>query len=93
MNIQDRVLKIVSIESELSDVTINNTKASLGMDSLDELILIIKIEDEFEIDISDDDMGKLNSVSEIIDLVNKIYSYKQKRPLDDKRLEGVRCIY
>ena len=83
MNIQDRVLKIVSIESELSDVTINNTKASLGMDSLDELILIIKIEDEFEIDISDDDMGKLNSVSEIIDLVNKIYSYKQKRPLDD----------
>lgn len=43
--------------------------SDLGLDSLDQIELVINLEDEFRITIPDTDADKLGSVQEVIDYI------------------------
>jgi len=44
----------------------------LGADSLDQVELVMAIEDEFDIEMSDDEAEKINSVDDVIACVEKL---------------------
>lgn len=46
-------------------------RGDLGMDSLDEIELVMALEEEFEIGISDDDAEKISTVKEAIEYLTK----------------------
>ncbi|MCP3683185.1 MAG: hypothetical protein GY861_10880 [bacterium] len=48
------------------------TRDQLQMDSLDDVELLLAIEDEWDIDIRDEDWEKCNSVGDVINLINSI---------------------
>lgn len=70
--IELRVKKIVAEQLGLGDESVKNDASfinDLGADSLDEVELVMAIEDEFEIDIMDEDAEKLTTVQAVIDYV------------------------
>ena len=75
MSIENRVKQIIinllggaPIEKEISN---GSTPESLGMDSLDEVELIMELEEEFEIEISDSDGESFKTVQDIIDYIGE----------------------
>jgi acyl carrier protein len=73
MSVEDKVKKIIAekLSVDLAEVV---TEASfvddLGADSLDLVELIMSMEEEFDIDISDEDAEKLVTVKDAIDYIN-----------------------
>jgi len=73
MSVEDKVKKIITekLSVDLEEVV---PKASfvddLGADSLDLVELIMSMEEEFDIDISDEDAEKLITVKDAIDYIN-----------------------
>ena len=68
----DRVKKIIvdRLDVEEEAVTLNSTfKEDLGADSLDIVELIMELEDEFELEIADEDAEKISKVSEVVDYI------------------------
>ena len=57
----DRYIEIVTIESSFVD--------DLGADSLDAVELIMRLEEEFGIDIPDDDAEKITTVQAAVDYI------------------------
>ena len=73
MSIEDKVKKIIAekLSVELTEVVPEATFTDdLGADSLDLVELIMSMEEEFDIDISDDDAEKLTTVQSAIDYIN-----------------------
>lgn len=71
-NIEERVKKEVAIQVCLSVSDIRNDANiyhDLGADSLDAVELVMAIEDEFGIEISDEDGEKIGTVQQAIDYV------------------------
>lgn len=71
-DITNRVKKTIAeqLGVELSAVTDEKSfVADLGADSLDEIEMVMAIEDEFGIEIMDDDAEKITTVKEAIDYV------------------------
>lgn len=65
----DRVKKIVveRIGVDEAEVTLEASfKDDLGADSLDVVELVMELEDEFEIEISDEDAEKVTTVGEVV---------------------------
>lgn len=74
-NSEARTKKIIAEQLGLEESVVTNEKALVadyGADSLDTIELVMAIEDEFEIEISDDDAEKCVTVQDVIDLVNRI---------------------
>lgn len=73
MSIEDRIKEIVAeqLGVEVSAVTADSTFASLGADSLDQVELVMALEDEFKIEISDAEAETVNSIEKAIELVSK----------------------
>ena len=74
MNIEDRVKKIVSYQfSKSLDLIENNSSFinDLGGDSLDTLELVMAIEEEFGLEIIDDNVLKILTVSQAVDYIKK----------------------
>lgn len=72
----DRVKRIVveRLGVDEAEVTIEASfKDDLGADSLDVVELVMELEDEFDMEISDEDAEKITSVGEV---VNYIQSHK-----------------
>jgi acyl carrier protein len=72
MSIEDKVKKIIAekLSVELDEVVPEATFTDdLGADSLDQVELIMSMEEEFDIDISDDDAEKLTTVQSAIDYI------------------------
>jgi acyl carrier protein len=73
MSIEDKVKKIIA-EKLSVDVEEVVPEASfvddLGADSLDLVELIMSMEEEFDIDISDEDAEKLVTFKDVIDYIN-----------------------
>jgi acyl carrier protein len=71
--IEERVKKIVAenlgkkIEEERNDALFVD---DLGADSLDTVEVVMALEDEFELDIPDEEAEKITSVQEAIDFVS-----------------------
>ncbi len=71
----DTKSRIIALVSEQLNIDKNNidelaSLSSLGADSLDRVEIIMKIEEEFGIEINDEDAESLSTVGEAIDYVN-----------------------
>ncbi len=73
-NIQERVMKIVVEQLGVSEDEVTE-KASfvddLGADSLDTVEMVMAFEEEFSIEIPDEDAEKIRSVKDAIDYIEK----------------------
>ena len=68
--ITEIVIEKIKFQLGISKVeSVNDNLLDLGMDSLDDVELIIELESGFNIEISDDDACGIEIVSDIIDLV------------------------
>ncbi|MFI4853320.1 MAG: acyl carrier protein [Candidatus Makana argininalis] len=71
-NIKDKVKKIVSKQFGIKKINISNKislRNDLGADSLDMIELIMSLEENFNIIITDDESEKLNTIKELINLI------------------------
>lgn len=75
-NIENEIKKIISQKLDIKIEKIFNNSSfldDLGADSLDIVELIMALEEEFNIEISDEDAEKINTVQNSIDYINKKY--------------------
>jgi acyl carrier protein len=73
MSVEDKVKKIIAekLSVELADVVpAASFVDDLGADSLDLVELIMSMEEEFDVDISDEDAEKIITVQDAIDYIN-----------------------
>jgi acyl carrier protein len=73
MSVEDRVKKIIAekLGVDISEVVPEASFVNdLGADSLDLVELIMTMEEEFEMEISDEDAEKLVTVKDAIDFIN-----------------------
>ena len=74
MSIEDKVKKIISekLSVDLDEVVPEASFVDdLGADSLDLVELIMSMEEEFDVEISDEDAEKMASVKDALDYVNQ----------------------
>jgi acyl carrier protein len=72
-DVLERVTKIIidRLGVEESKVTIEASfKDDLGADSLDVVELVMELEDEFDMEISDDDAEKIATVGDAVNYIN-----------------------
>ncbi|MDA7829357.1 acyl carrier protein [Gammaproteobacteria bacterium] len=73
MSIEDRVKKIVSDQLGASVDAIENDSSfvdDLGADSLDTVELVMALEEEFDLEIADEDAEKISTVNEAVAYIN-----------------------
>lgn len=79
IEIKDTADKIVSIIAEKlhiepSAINAQSTLQDLGADSLDMVDIIMKVEEEFGIEINDEDAEKIHNVQDVINYVHELRS-------------------
>ncbi len=62
----------------MEDVTPEKTFEDLGMDSLDKLNLLFEVENEFDVEIDDQEAKQISRVSEMIVGVTQLVEAKEK---------------
>lgn len=70
----EKVKEIIMDQLSISDpdmVTMDTTLEDLGADSLDMVEVIMAIEDEFDIQIRDEDLETLKCVADLVDYISK----------------------
>ena len=73
MSAEERVKKIVSDQLGKSLDEIQNDSSfvdDLGADSLDTVELVMALEEEFDLEIADEDAEKISTVNEAVDYIN-----------------------
>ena len=73
MSIEDRVRKIVCEQLGAADDEVNNDSSfvdDLGADSLDTVELVMALEEEFDLEIADEEAEKISTVQEAVDYIN-----------------------
>ena len=76
-SIEERVKKIVIEQLGVKEEEVTNSASfvdDLGADSLDTVELVMALEDEFGIEIPDDDAEKIQTVQAAIDYATKVQS-------------------
>jgi acyl carrier protein len=78
-DMQDTFNKVQDIIAEKLHVDKNNvikgsTLQDLGADSLDMVEIIMKMEEQFGIEVNDEDAEKLNNVQDVVEYVHKLRS-------------------
>jgi acyl carrier protein len=71
-SIEKRIKEIVAEQLGVDEAQVNNESSfmdDLGADSLDTVELVMALEEEFEIEISDEDAEKIQSVQDAIDYI------------------------
>ncbi len=71
MDIEKKVIRTLTDMLGMSDgdVTIDSTKESLNMDSLDDVEFIMAIEEEFDLEIPDEEAERLTTVKQTVECV------------------------
>lgn len=75
-DIESRVKKIIAEQLGVDEAQVTNEKAfvaDLGADSLDTVELVMALEDEFAIEIPDEDAEKITTVQNAIDYATAHY--------------------
>jgi acyl carrier protein len=70
----EKVKAIIIEQLSISDedmITTETTLEDLGADSLDLVEVIMAIEDEFDVQIKDEDLESIKSVGDLINYINK----------------------
>jgi acyl carrier protein len=77
-DVAERVRKVIAkhMRIEPEKVTTESTFAELGIDSLDGVNLLFEIEDEFDINIEDDQARSIKSVPEMVDGIQRLLADK-----------------
>jgi len=70
MSIEEKVIEIIT-EQLNEKVYVNSNIVDAGADSLDAVEIVMEIEEEFEIEIPDEDADKFKTVGDIINYVEK----------------------
>ncbi len=73
-NIEQRVKKIVAEQLGVSDAEIKNESSfvdDLGADSLDTVELVMALEEEFEMEIPDEEAEKITTVQQAVNYINE----------------------
>ena len=71
-NLEQRVKKVVAEQLNINEADIKNESSfidDLGADSLDTVELVMALEDEFGVEIPDDQQEKLRTVQNAIDFI------------------------
>lgn len=76
IDIQDTKVNVLAIimdklQIDESSISENSTLQDLGADSLDLVEIVMSLEDEFSIEISDEDAEKLENIAQVIEYVHK----------------------
>lgn len=71
--IKDKIITLIAEQLAIDKSTISekSTLESLGADSVDRFELVIKIEEDFNISVDDDEADKLTSVDQVVDYIEK----------------------
>ena len=72
--IADKVKELVAEQLGISKDTIqdsSNIVEDLGADSLDVIEMLMTLEEEYGVTIPDDQIGKVRTISEIVELIEK----------------------
>lgn len=72
---KERVLEIIAAQFTMDVESLNpkmDFRDDLNADSIDLVELIMTMEDEFGIQVSDDDIKKLNTIEDVIDYVEEL---------------------
>ena len=73
MSVEDRVKKIVSdqLGTSMDEIEIDSSFVDdLGADSLDTVELVMALEEEFDLEIADEDAEKISTVNEAVGYIN-----------------------
>jgi len=73
--VQEKVIAVIAKQLEISESEVKMDSLfidDLGADSLDIVDLIMALEDEFDIEISDEDAEDIKTVKDIVDYINSI---------------------
>jgi len=73
-NLAQKIIALIAdqLHVDAHDVSPESTLEGLGADSLDRVELVIKFEDEFGIEIRDEDAEKLVTVADLIAYVTRL---------------------
>lgn len=71
---EEKVIKIISDLMEIDESEIkleSNLSSDLNMESLDLVDLIVEFENEFDVEIKDQDIKNIQTVQDIVDYINE----------------------
>ena len=76
MDIFKKVVEIVAdkLDIDAKEITPETTFEDLGADSLDIVELVMALEEEFDLEISDDDADKISSIGDAVATLKRIYN-------------------
>ncbi len=85
--VAEKVLAILASVKRISrdNISLDTPLQDLGVDSLDTIVLLSELEDQFKIAISDDDARAIRSVRDVVEGVKKLagnVSMKSTAPAD-----------
>lgn len=68
--IKERISEVLGVEAD--DITMESTFIDdLGADSIDLVELVMALEEEFEIQIPDEEVGKIKAVSDVVEYIKE----------------------
>lgn len=76
--VTERVLKIIADnqKKELSLVTTESSFEELGIDSMDAVNIVFALENEFNVNVPDEEMKNIRSVRDIVEGMHKLVAEK-----------------
>ena len=69
MDVTAKLQEIVKKKLKNKEIRPEDSLKSLGLDSLDKADIMIRIEDEFNIEFTEDDMSSIDTVAKLIDTI------------------------
>lgn len=69
MNVTAKLQEIVKKKLKNKEIRPEDSLKSLGLDSLDKADIMIRIEDEFNIEFTEDEMSSIDTVAKLIDTI------------------------
>lgn len=71
MNYFDKIKEALSSKLKGQELTLDSNLRDLGIDSLDVVDLIMDLEEELEIEFSDEELMSIHTMKDVCDLIDK----------------------